>query len=142
MFKSRGFHLFRILGFNVTADWSWLAIFVLMSWSLASSYFPSTIMGESQGTYWLMGLLSSALLFLSVVLHEVGHSYVARARGIRILGIRLFIFGGVAQLENEPRAPQDELRIALAGPAVSAVLAAIFNILSAAPLECSAYRLS
>jgi Zn-dependent protease len=134
MFKGRGFHLFRIFGFNVTGDWSWLAIFVLISWSLASGHFPSTIMGESQGTYWLMGLLSSALLFMSVVLHEVGHSYVARARGIRILGIRLFVFGGVAQLQNEPRTPKDELKIALAGPAVSAALAVIFSMLGAAPI--------
>ena len=135
MFNLKDFHIFNILGFRVTADWSWIAIFVLMSWSLATGYFPTTIVGESTATYWLMGIFSSALLCLSVVLHEVGHSHVAQKNGIRILGIRLFVFGGVAQLEREPQSPAVELKVALAGPAVSAVLAAAFYALSSGPVN-------
>ncbi|MFQ5602357.1 MAG: site-2 protease family protein [bacterium] len=132
--KKRDFYLFQIFGFRVSADWSWLVVFVLMSLSLATGYFPSNLVGESGVTYWLMGIISSALLFLSVVLHEVGHSYVAYQNGIRILGIRLFIFGGVAEMASEPRSPEVELKVAVAGPLVSAVLAVFFYLLSHSPV--------
>ena len=113
--KNSGFRLFDIMGFRVSADWSWLFIAVLLSWSLATGYFPAVLGGEGSGLFLGLGIVSAMLLFLSVVLHEVGHSYVARANGIRILGIRLFIFGGVAQMDREPRSPQVELKVALAG---------------------------
>lgn len=132
--RTREFYLFDIFGFKVTADWSWLAIFFLMSWSLATGFFPTAFAEQSSGTCWLMGSLASAFLFLSVLAHEVGHSYMAHQNGIRIRGIRLFIFGGIAQLEREPDSPEVELKVALAGPAVSAILAAIFHLLSQAPV--------
>lgn len=125
-----GFKLFDIMGFRVSADWSWLFIAVLLSWSLASGYFPA-VLGSGDGGFFLgLGIVSAMLLFFSVVLHEVGHSYVARQNGIRILGIRLFIFGGVAQMDREPRSPMVELKVALAGPAVSAALALGFFLIS------------
>ena len=131
MFRKFGqFNLFKILGFKVTADWSWLIVAFLMSWSLAAGYFPASYPAASPGVYVLMGILSAALMFLSVVLHEVGHSYVARLHGIHILGIRLFVFGGVAQLEREPDSPDVELEIALAGPVVSMALAFVYYVSS------------
>lgn len=121
-----GFRLFTLMGFTVSADWSWLLIAILLSWSLATSYFPPVL--NSDTVYWGAGIVSSLLLFFSVVLHEIGHSYVARRSGIRILGIRLFIFGGVAQMDREPPSPEIELKVALAGPAVSAALALLFTL--------------
>ena len=133
--RRTGFHLFNIFRFQVSADWSWLIIAALISYSLATGYYPASYFMTPTILYWVMGMLSAALLFFSVVLHEVGHSYVARQNGIRILGIRLFIFGGVAQLDRDPDSPEIELKIALAGPAVSALLAFLFYQMSQFPMD-------
>lgn len=132
--RNNGFKLFNILGFKVSADWSWLVIAFLLSWSLATGYFPAVLNTNGSGAFLGLGILSALMLFFSVVLHEVGHSYVARHYGIRILGIRLFIFGGVAQMDREPQSPQVELKVALAGPAVSAILASVFFVFSQLPI--------
>ncbi len=132
--RGKAFHLFNLYGFRVTADWSWLVIVFLLTWSLATGWFPVRFVGQSGATYWGMGLLSSLLLFASVLAHEFGHAYTAVRSGIRIMGIRLFIFGGIAQLEREPHSPDVELKVALAGPTVSAALAVLFCLLSYAPV--------
>ena len=133
--RTRGFELFEVRGIRVTADWSWLLVLLLVTWSLATGYFPQVFMGESAATYWTMGLVSALLLFGSVLAHEFGHALVAIQNGIRILGIRLFVFGGIAQMEREPHRPEVELKVALAGPAVSAGLAALFYLLSYAEVS-------
>lgn len=108
--------LFRLFGFEVKVDLSWIIIAVLITWSLARGVFPTTVRGLAVTTYWWMGALGAVGLFLSVVFHELWHSMVARRFGIIMSGITLFIFGGVAQMEDEPKSPRAEFWMAAAGP--------------------------
>jgi Zn-dependent protease len=118
--------LFQLLGFKVKLDLSWVFIALLIAWSLARGYFPEIVKGLSPLTYWGMGVAGVVGLFFSLVLHELSHSIVARRFGLPIRGITLFIFGGVAEMEEEPAEPRAELLMAIAGPICSAALAAAF----------------
>ena len=121
VFSASAWRVGRVAGIEIAIDQSWLLIFFLVSLSL-STYLASVLPGAAFGARWTAALLSSALGFTSIVLHELGHSLVAQSLGLRVRSITLFLFGGVAQLESEPRRPAHELWIALAGPAVSIVL--------------------
>ncbi len=124
--------LFKVIGIQISIDYSWFIIFALVAWSLAQGYFPYFRPGLTVGSYWFMGFLSSLLLFASVVVHELCHSYVAKRMGVDIKEITLFIFGGVAQLSREPDKAEEELKIAIAGPAASIALAVFFFLLTKA----------
>ncbi len=124
--------LFKVIGIQISIDYSWFIIFALVAWSLAQGYFPYFRPGLTVGSYWFMGFLSSLLLFASVVVHELCHSYVAKRMGVDIKEITLFIFGGVAQLSREPDRAEEELKIAIAGPAASIALAVFFFLLTKA----------
>jgi Zn-dependent protease/CBS domain-containing protein len=119
----------EILGIPIALDYSWFLIFALITWTLAVGYYPAEFPGWASQTYWLLGAVTAVLLFASVVLHELGHSTVARRFGIRVRRITLFIFGGVAQIDAEPPTPRAEFLIAIAGPAVSLALALLFRLL-------------
>jgi Zn-dependent protease len=119
----KGVTLFELLGFEVKVDASWLFLALLIAWSLAKSVFPTFVEGFAPATYWWMGVAGVIGLFFSLVLHELAHSVVARLFGMRIRGITLFIFGGVAEMEDEPPSPRAEFVMALAGPAASIALA-------------------
>ncbi len=123
---SKHLPLGRIAGIPVNLDYSWFLIFVLLTWSLAGSYFPQQFPGWASWEYWAIGAAATLLLFFSVLLHEFGHATVARAYGIPVREITLFIFGGVAQIQEEPRSAWSEFWIALAGPAVSLLLGLVF----------------
>jgi Zn-dependent protease/CBS domain-containing protein len=116
----------RIFGIEVDLDYSWFLVFGLLTWILAVSYYPMEYRNWSTGAYWLMGAITSILLFVSVLLHELGHSVVAIHYGIPVPRITLFIFGGVAQIAQEPESALSEFWIAIAGPTVSVLLAAFF----------------
>lgn len=122
--------LFEIAGFAVKVDWSWAILALLIAWSLAQGFFPSLYEGLPQAAYWWMGVMGVLGLFLSILLHELSHSVVARYYGLPIRGITLFIFGGVAELEEEPLSPRVEFRMAIAGPILSIVLGALFYLLT------------
>lgn len=124
--------LFRLAGFDVSLDVSWIFIALLISWTLATGYFPELHPGFDALTYWSMGIVGAAGLFLSIVLHELAHSVVARRYDIRISGITLFIFGGVARMENEPPTARSEFMMAIAGPLASLALAILFYLGTAA----------
>jgi len=111
----------------------WLVIVVLFTWLLGSSYFPEVIHGISPAGAYALGLASVLLLFVSILAHEFGHAIVARRHGIQIEEIDLWLLGGVSRMRGEAHQPGDELRYALAGPAVTAVIAALFG--AAALLE-------
>jgi Zn-dependent protease/CBS domain-containing protein len=121
--------LFKVFGIPVEINVSWFIIFGLVSWSLVSFYFPTHYPSFSVTTHWVMGLVAALLLFVSVLLHELGHSVVAKTHGVPIRRITLFLFGGVSQLGKESADPITEIKIAVAGPAVSYVLMMIFFIL-------------
>lgn len=125
---SRGLKVGRIFGIKITLDYTWFIVFVFFAWSLAFGYFPAKYPGLDRAAYLIMGVVSSFLLFACVLAHEISHSYVSNALGVRVSEITLFIFGGVAHLSEEPQDPIVELKIALAGPAASVVLAVIFRL--------------
>jgi Zn-dependent protease len=125
-----GVKLTKIFGIELWIDYSWLIVFFLVMWSLASGYFPHEYPGLGKTTYWIMGAFSAILLFVCVLLHELSHSYVAQKSGIAVPKITLFIFGGVAQISEEPRSAKTEFDIAIAGPICSIMLAVIFWILA------------
>ncbi len=115
----------RIYGIPIRIHISWLIVFWFVTWGLATGYLPDTLPGLSALRYWAMGAIASLLLFGSVLLHELGHSYVALKYRIPIGQITLFIFGGVAQMRKEPPSPRAEFLIAIAGPIVSLLIAGV-----------------
>ncbi len=112
----------RILGIPIKVHLSWFAVFAFVTWSLATGYLPDMLPGLPHPRYWLMAGVATLLLFGSVLLHELGHSLVARRYRIPIGQITLFVFGGVAQMHREPPGPRAEFLIAIAGPIVSFLL--------------------
>jgi len=118
--------LFRLYGFEVKLDASWVLLASLVTWSLATGYFPAEIPGHTDALYWSAGILGACGLFSSIIFHEMCHSLVARAYGLPINGITLFIFGGVAEMEDEPQSPKVEFLMAIAGPISSYALAITF----------------
>ena len=122
----KGITLFRLLGFEVKVDMSWIVLAILVAWSLSTGLFPQEAKDLSTGTYWMMGIFGAAGLFLSIILHEFSHSLVARKRGMPMKGITLFIFGGVAEMGDEPPGAGTELLMAAAGPLASIAIALVF----------------
>lgn len=120
-----GIPLGRIAGFPVNANWSVLVILWLFTWSLASTL-PGFAAGYSARSYWIAGACGATVLLASLLAHELAHAIVARRAGIQVLGVTLWIFGGVTRLGGQAKTPQTALRIAVAGPATSLLLAALF----------------
>ncbi len=118
--------LFRIAGFKIQADYSWLIIAFLITWSLATGLFPAYYQNLPPGSYWIMGIIGAIGLFGGIVFHEISHSLVARRFGMPIKEITLWIFGGVAHMEEEPPTPKAEFLMAIAGPLSSIAIGFIF----------------
>jgi Zn-dependent protease/CBS domain-containing protein len=123
MFGKR-INLFKLLGFQVRIDMSWIILALLVAWSLSSGLFPLYYKDLSTSTYWIMGIIGTVGLFLSIVFHEFCHSVVARKYGVPMKGITLFIFGGMAEMSEEPTSAKAEFMMAVAGP-ISSVLAGL-----------------
>lgn len=109
----------RAMGIPIRVHASWFLVFLFVTWTLATGYLPDVLPGLSDPRYWGMAAVASLLLFLSVLLHELGHSYVALRYHIPIGQITLFLFGGIAHMRREPPSPKAEFLIAIAGPLVS-----------------------
>lgn len=124
--------LFHLFGFAVRVDASWLLIAALVTWSLAFGLFPVQLPGLSSITYLWMGLLGALLFFGSIVVHEFAHSLVARQYGLPMRGITLFIFGGIAEMDEEPASPKTEFLMAGAGPLTSILVGFVFYGMAAA----------
>lgn len=134
----KGIRLGRIFGITIEIDFSWFIIFFLVAWSLSIGYFPYFYPDIAGKYYWIMGVLAALLLFLSVLLHELSHSYIAIKNDLPISRITLFIFGGVANMTEEPKSPGIEFRVAIAGPICSFSLMFIFGALAKMTAEGSA----
>jgi Zn-dependent protease len=128
MFKT--IHLFTISGVKVRIHFSWFLLAFLVTWSMATGLFPRLYSGGTTFSYWLMGLAGALGLFASIVFHEFWHSIVGRMYGMNFAGITLFVFGGVAEMKNEPPTAKSEFFTAIAGPISSLVLGCIFLVLS------------
>ncbi len=120
----------KIFGIPIGVDYSWFLVLVLFTWTFAVSYFPSEFKNWSTTEYWVVGAITALMLFVSVLLHELGHSLVALRYKIPVRSITLFIFGGVSQISEEPVSAISEFWITIAGPIISFVLAGIFALLS------------
>lgn len=123
--RFRGIPLFSVLGIRIFADHSWFLIVALIAATLTIGWFPTALPGRGAAQYAFLGIITAFFFFASVLVHELAHSLVATMNGIPVRRITLFLFGGVAEIAREPSDARTELLVALAGPAVSAVLAAV-----------------
>jgi Zn-dependent protease/CBS domain-containing protein len=123
------FRLGNLAGVDVYVNYSWLIILVLLTVSTAIGWFPAFYPGYSFGIYLLLGLIAALLFLLSVLLHELAHSLVARARGLTVKSIVLYVFGGVSNIEQEPKGPGVEFQMAFVGPLTNILLALLCYLL-------------
>jgi Zn-dependent protease len=126
-----GFKIGRIFGINIRIAWSWLLIFLLISWNLGA-FFGQTHPDWSSGLQWGIAIIAALLFFASVLAHELAHSLMAQARGVSVRSITLFLFGGVSNIQKEPESPQSEFLITIVGPLTSIVLGVVFILLGSA----------
>ncbi len=134
---TRAIGIGRIAGVKVEVDWTWFVVFFLIAWSLGAAILPEQTPGLSEGAYWAMAIAGTLVFFASLLLHELGHSVQARREGMEIEGITLWLFGGVARFRGAFPSARAELRIALAGPAITLLLAAAFAMVAAADLPAA-----
>ena len=123
----KGYRLFRIFGFEIKLNLTWLLLALLIIWSLGAGLFPVDYPGLEPYIYWWMGVAGAVGILFSIVFHELSHSLVGRHYGVPVKGITLFIFGGVAELKEEPVNPRVEFLMAVAGPLASLLLAFVFS---------------
>ncbi|MEQ8155951.1 MAG: site-2 protease family protein [Clostridiaceae bacterium] len=124
------FRIGKVKGIEIEVNISWFIVFVLVTYMLATSYFTEIYPDWGPALRWTLGSIMALLLFSSVLLHELSHSLVSIHSGINVSKISLFIFGGIAQMDEEPDEPKKELKIAIAGPAMSLCLSLLFVILT------------
>ena len=122
----------RLAGIPIGVQPLWIVIVALITWSLGAAYYPEQVSGSPPAAAYALGMLSALLLFASILLHELGHAIVARRHGVEIEEIDLWLLGGVARMKGYPKTAGDELRFAIAGPAVTLVIAAAFGALALA----------
>jgi Zn-dependent protease/CBS domain-containing protein len=134
------FRIGRIFGFEVNAHWSWLFIFVLVTWTFATGILDEVYPDWSSVQRWALGAAIAMVFFVSILLHEASHSLLARRYGIPVSSITLFVFGGVSNLTKEPDNARQEFWIAIVGPLTSIGLGVLFLVLFFAldPIESGA----
>ena len=121
---SGGFRIARIRGVAIIVHWSWALIFVLIAWNFAEGVLPKSAPEWGVAQRWLVASAGSAIFFLSVLLHELSHAFVALHYQMRVPSITLFIFGGLSAIEGEMQSAKQEFGVAIAGPAMSVALGA------------------
>lgn len=134
----KSIRLFRVSGFEIKVDLSWLIIAGLVVWSLAVGFFPQHLEGLRPVDYWKLAVIGAFGLFFSILFHEFWHSWVARKQGVQVKGITLFVFGGVAEMQEEPKSPRAEFLIAVVGPLASLFLGLVFYLAYRAGLSLGA----
>jgi Zn-dependent protease len=118
----------KIMGIPIRIHYTLWFVFALIAWSLAVGYMPHQYPGLSVATYWAIGVASAIILFASILIHELSHSYIAMKNGLPIARITLFFFGGVSEITEEPQDPTLEVRMAAAGPLMSFLIAAVLGV--------------
>jgi Zn-dependent protease/CBS domain-containing protein len=119
----------NLIGIPIVLHYTWFLALVFISWTLSIGYLPTQYPNLSTKSYWIIGIISTLLLLISVLLHELSHSYVAKKLNLSTSRIVLFIFGGVSQITEEPKDPSVEFKVSIVGPVTSYILALIFGIL-------------
>jgi Zn-dependent protease/CBS domain-containing protein len=130
-----GFRIARLFGINIYIDWSWIFIFLLITWNLAGVVFPTIYPQMDFGNILALSVAASLLFFASVLVHELAHSLMAKARGLPVRRITLFIFGGVSNIEREPPSPATEFLVTIVGPLSSLVLGVLFIYLGGRDIQ-------
>jgi Zn-dependent protease len=126
--KRNTFQLMKIMGIPIGLDPSWFLVFALFTWILAVNYYPIEFKQWTTIQFWSIAALTSVLFFLSVLLHELGHSLLALQYKIPVKSINLYIFGGISEITAEPKGPMQEFVIAFVGPLTSLLLGAFFYV--------------
>ena len=126
--KNQYLSLGKIFGIPLAVDYSWFLIFALLTWTLATGYFPSEFKNWPTAQYWIVGGVTAFLFFGSVLLHELGHSLVALRFKIRVHRIVLYIFGGASEIGEESPGAWTDFWITLVGPAVNLVMWALLSL--------------
>jgi Zn-dependent protease len=126
--KNNKLRIIQVMGIPISLDISWFLVFALFTWILAVNYFPAEFRAWTSIQFWSLAVITSLLFFLSVLLHELGHSLVAQRYKLPVKSITLYIFGGVSEITSEPKNPMQEFVVAFVGPLTSLVLAAIFYL--------------
>jgi Zn-dependent protease len=121
-----GIQIARIAGIKVTADWSVLLIGALLAYGVAGGAVPAAVPGTPVWLAWVVGVIAASLLIVSLTAHEMAHALLARRRGVAVEGIKLWLFGGVAQMGGDWLNARTEMLVAAVGPAVTAALAVVF----------------
>jgi Zn-dependent protease/CBS domain-containing protein len=128
--NSNSIRLGRVFGIPVGVDYSWFLVLVLFTWTFATGYYPAEFKNWSTVEYWAVGAVTALMLFASVLLHELGHSWVALRYKIPVRSITLYIFGGISQISSEPTSALSEFWITIVGPMVSFALAGVLALLT------------
>ncbi|MGC9400564.1 MAG: site-2 protease family protein [Anaerolineae bacterium] len=123
----RGLEIGELFGIKVRVDWSWLLIFLLVTWNLATA-FGNLHQDWSVPLRWSLGVFAALLFFASVLAHELAHSLVAQAQGMPVHSITLFLFGGIANIQKEPESPGKEFWMAIVGPLTSLAIGAALTL--------------
>jgi Zn-dependent protease/predicted transcriptional regulator len=139
-FNPKPFYLGRVFGIPIYAHYSWLPVFPFYAWAIASGLLPRQAPGLSALQYWTLGILTTMLLFVSVLVHELAHATMARAEGLGTGNITLYMFGGLASLNGQPALPSSEFKIAVVGPAASFLIGTIFFLADEALLHGTSHR--
>ena len=129
------FHLGTLRGIEIGIHVSWLIAFVLVTWSIAMGFVPQVLQHVDPLEAWVIGAIAAVLLFVSVLVHELAHSFVAISRGLPVHSITLFLFGGVSNLTAEPKDPRTEFLIAIVGPLTSFAIAGVVLLLTSIPVD-------
>ncbi len=122
--------IFKLFGFSICLDPSWGILLLLITYSLATGYFPQNYLGLPKTVYWSMGFIAAIGVFASILFHEMSHALMARHYKIKIQNITLFVFGGVAEMEQESPSPKAEFWVAILGPVFSGCFAVLLFVLS------------
>lgn len=120
----------KIGGIEIKLNYSWFFVFLFIAWSLSNNYLPTQYPDKTSNFYYTIGIASALSLYISIILHELAHSFVAKNRGIDINNITLHFFGGVAQINEESSDPKTEAYMALAGPLTSFIVSGFFLLLN------------
>lgn len=129
MQSGSGFRIGKIAGITIRIDWSWLLILLLITWNLSTAF--SDYRAEwTPGERWGLALIAALLFFVSLLAHEMAHSLVARARGVPVRNITLFLFGGVSNIERDPDSPESEFQITVVGPITSFVIGVVLLVIA------------
>ena len=123
------FRIGRLFGFEIDVHWSWIFIFVLVTWTFAAGILDDAYPEWSPGQRWALATIIATIFFVSILLHEMSHSLLARRYGIPVSSITLFVFGGVSNLTKEPDNAREEFWIAIVGPLTSIAIGLLFIVL-------------